>query len=76
MIFINNVGTADRLVRIAIGIALCAYALLVHSAALASPSTIIMLVVAAVLIFTAFVSFCPLYRTIGVGTRKKSSVSN
>lgn len=73
MIFTSNLGSFDRILRIVIGIALLVYAILISGIELSSPTGIGIIVVAVVLIATAFISFCPLYRIIGVGTRKKES---
>lgn len=63
-----NVGSADRIIRILIGVALIAYAVL-QNMDLSSALGIIMLVVGAILIATGFISFCPLYRVLGLRTK-------
>lgn len=66
---VMNVGSADRVLRFAIGVIL----VLLPVAGLVSSATattgIIMIVAGAVLIVTGFASFCPLYRIIGASTR-------
>lgn len=62
-----NVGSADRLIRIILGLALLALAFMSGWGAL---GTTISAVVGIVLVVTAFVRFCPLYRLIGVRTCK------
>lgn len=59
-----NVGTIDRVVRAALGIAL-ALGALVAGAPIARA---ILGVVAVILLGTAFVGFCPLYRLFGLST--------
>ncbi|WP_206454363.1 YgaP family membrane protein [Aurantimonas marina] len=63
-----NVGTADRVVRILLGIALAAYAY----TSLASPWSWVAYAVAAILILTALVRFCPAYALFGASTSGKS----
>ncbi|MEZ5931725.1 MAG: DUF2892 domain-containing protein [Alphaproteobacteria bacterium] len=62
-----NVGSADRLIRIIVGLVLIVLPL---ASGWSMLSTIISLIVGAVLIVTALVRFCPLYRLIGVRTCK------
>jgi Protein of unknown function (DUF2892) len=57
---VTNEGTLDRVIRIAIGIALL-------SLTVAGPKTMIGLV-GIVPIVTGLVGFCPLYRLMGVST--------
>lgn len=52
-----NVGTADRIIRIIIGIALAAYAYV----SLGSPWSWLAYAVAAILVGTALVRYCPAY---------------
>lgn len=61
----KNVGSTDKIIRIAIGV-LAAIAAFVIG--IASVPGIILLIVAAIAIVTAFTGFCPLYRVIGVNT--------
>ncbi len=61
-----NEGTADRAIRVVLALAAGLGAIL------AGPTTvlgIVLMVVGAVLLFTAAVGFCPLYRVIGISTR-------
>lgn len=67
-----NVGSLDRMLRIAIGAALI---LLTVFGILAVPSStlgVVLIIVGAILIGTALFSFCPLYRIIGASTRTKA----
>ncbi len=62
-----NVGNTDRIIRIVLGVLAAVIAFVVGPT---SVGGIVLLVVAAILILTAFVSFCPLYRVLGITTRK------
>lgn len=61
---ITNEGTTDRAIRAVLGIVLLALAFLT----LAGTLKIIALVLGAVMLITAAVGFCPLYRLMGVTT--------
>lgn len=66
----QNESNADRIVRVGIAaVALVAAVVL----GLTSPGGIILAVVAAVLVVTAAVGFCPLYRVFGINTCKVPS---
>lgn len=62
-----NVGSADRLIRILLGLVLIA---LPFMSGWGTLGTIVSAVIGAVLVVTALVRFCPLYRLIGVRTCK------
>ena len=62
-----NVGSVDRLARIALGLVLIVLALTAGWGALGA---IVSAVIGGVLVVTALVRFCPLYRLIGVRTCK------
>jgi hypothetical protein len=61
----QNVGSIDRIARIAIGIALAAVAL---SGAVAGPAVYVAWFVAGLMLVTGAVGFCPLYAALGVST--------
>lgn len=63
-----NLGGMDRMVRI---IAAAVIAALYFTGVLHGTWAIVLLVLGAVLLLTSFVSFCPLYRLLGISTRKK-----
>jgi hypothetical protein len=63
-----NLGTTDRIVRVGIAVLLGIGAGL---AGLGSVGGIILLVLAAVMLVTSAVSFCPLYLPFGFSTRKR-----
>ena len=62
-----NVGSADKVVRILVAVALAAVALTTD---LGSTLTIVAWVAAGIALLTGLVGFCPLYRVLGVSTCK------
>ena len=62
-----NVGSVDRSIRIILGLALVALGFLAGWSTL---GTIVSVVIGGILVVTALVRFCPLYRLIGVRTCK------
>lgn len=58
-----NIGTADRTLRILVGLGLVAYGIVNHSWIGA---------IGAVPLLTAFIRFCPLYAPLGLSTCGKS----
>lgn len=63
----SNVGSVDKIVRIVLAIAA---SVLYITGVVSGPLGYVVLVVGAVLLLTALVSFCPLYRIIGASTCK------
>lgn len=63
----TNVGTADRVIRVVLAVVA---AIVGFSVGAGSVLGIVLLVVAAVLLVTAAVGFCPLYRLVGLSTSK------
>ncbi len=71
----SNVGTSDRLIRVILGVALLLAPYLFVSSFLANPiMRWVMLIAGAVLIFTAIMRFCPLYRLFGLNSCKAKDV--
>ena len=66
----KNVGTADRVVRLSLAVALVVVAFTALDLMSGNIAGIIAAVVALVLIVTSTVSFCPAYTLIGVRTCK------
>ena len=66
-----NVGSFDRILRILIGAALIGYVFLGGSIQPSSTMGIGTIVVGAILVVTAFISFCPIYAIFGLRTRPK-----
>lgn len=60
-----NVGTLDRVLRIIIGVVL---AVLFFNGTVAGTLGVVLLVAGIVLILTALVKFCPIYRIFGAST--------
>jgi hypothetical protein len=65
-----NESTADRIIRLVAGVILGALAL---TGTVTEPVSYVALVVAAVLIVTAAIGFCPLYALLRIGTRAKTA---
>jgi len=63
-----NVGTADKIIRIIIGIVLIVLSFVV---AMSSTLQIILLVLGIVMLLTALVGFCGLYVPFGINTCKR-----
>jgi len=64
-----NLGSADRVIRFVLGLALIGIGFL---AGLASPWNWVALIVGVVLAVTASIKFCPAYAIIGVNTCAKN----
>jgi hypothetical protein len=62
-----NVGNADKLIRVVLAVAAAVVAFVTGASSVLG---IVLLVVAAVLLVTAAVGFCPLYRVLGMNTCK------
>ncbi|MEO1249657.1 MAG: DUF2892 domain-containing protein [Pseudomonadota bacterium] len=64
-----NVGTADRVIRVVLGLVLATLPFMTEFAVWANPAAKFGLpVVGAILVLTAAARFCPLYRLIGLRT--------
>ena len=61
-------GTADKVIRILFAIVIAG---LYFANIISGTVAIVLLVLAGVFILTSFMSFCPLYLTFGISTRKK-----
>jgi hypothetical protein len=61
----TNEGTVDRIIRAVVGVAALLGAFAMGSGSVAF---VLLLVVGAVLLVTAAVGFCPLYRVFGINT--------
>lgn len=67
----RNIGSADRIIRIVVGFALILAPLMMTLSIYDSATLrIVSMIVGVVLVLTALVRFCPLYRLIGVKTCK------
>jgi hypothetical protein len=63
----TNESTADRVVRVVLGLALAALALV---GAVSAPLLYVVWLVAAIALVTGAVGFCPLYAIFGFSTRR------
>jgi len=63
----KNVGSADRVIRI---LAAVVVAVLLLTGAISGTLGLVLGIVGAVLLVTAFVSVCPLYMLLGISTKK------
>ncbi len=61
----TNTGTVDRIIRAVVGVAALLGAFAMGSGSVAF---VLLLVVGAILLVTAAVGFCPLYRVFGMST--------
>jgi hypothetical protein len=61
----TNEGTVDRIIRAVVGVAALLGAFAIGSGSIAF---VLLLVVGAILLVTAAVGFCPLYRVFGINT--------
>jgi len=64
----KNMGTLDRIIRLAIAVVI---AVLYFTGNLSGIAAIILGILAVVFVVTSAVSFCPLYLPFGLSTRKK-----
>lgn len=63
----KNMGAADRIIRIIVAIVL---AILFFTHTVTGTAGIVIIIIAAVFLATAFVGFCPLYTIFGIKTCK------
>lgn len=66
-----NVGSADRIFRIILGLVLAAIPFVLESVAPSSAIGIACFVGAAIMIVTSAIKFCPIYGIFGLRTRPK-----
>lgn len=66
-----NVGSADRLIRLVLGVIFAAIPFLVGSVEPTSALGIASFVVAAIMVVTSAVKFCPIYGVFGMRTSSK-----
>ncbi len=64
----KNVGTVDRVIRIALAvIALVLYL----TRAVTGTMALLVMAIAIILVLTSIISYCPLYRPFNINTKKK-----
>lgn len=66
----KNVGTIDKLIRIAIA-AIIAILYLTH--VISGTLGIVLLILSAILVITSFVGICPLYMPLGLSTKRRDN---
>ncbi len=64
-----NINKTDKLIRLVIAIALV---VLYMTDLVTGTAGIVLLIAAAVLVATALINFCPIYRILGISTKKKT----
>jgi hypothetical protein len=64
----KNVGTIDRIIRILIAVVVV---VLYFTGVVSGTLAIILLVLSAVFVITSLLSFCPIWRVLGLSTRNK-----
>jgi hypothetical protein len=67
----KNMGTADKAIRILIAVVIAA---LYFTKVISGTLAIILTILAAVLVLTSFIGFCPLYLPFGISTFKKKKL--
>lgn len=65
----ENIGLTDKIIRVSVAIFV---AILYFIGTISGTIAIVLGIFALIMIFTSFVSFCPLYLPFGINTRKKS----
>ena len=73
--FTANVGTADRFIRIVIGLILVALPFIVPQVGAVVWLLWGLPIVGVVLIATAFLAFCPIYRALGLSTNRSGEIT-
>lgn len=63
----KNMGNVDRIVRTIIALVI---AYLWYTGAISGTLAVVLMVLAIVFLLTSLVSFCPLYKPLGISTRK------
>ncbi len=63
-----NMGSTDKMIRIIVAIVI---AILFFTNVISGTLGIILLILAAILVLTSLISFCPLYFPFGLSTKKK-----
>jgi hypothetical protein len=64
----KNMGPTDKMIRSIIGIII---AILYYAGFITGTLAIVLLAFAILLLLTSFISFCPLYKLLGINTNKK-----
>lgn len=67
----SNIGYIDKLVRILIAVLLL---VLYFTDVISGAVAIDLFIVAAILLITAFINFCPIWHFLGISTKKKKYI--
>jgi hypothetical protein len=67
---LNNLGSADRIIRIVTALVVIA---LILANTLSGTAAVILGILAAILLLTGFVGFCPLYYILSLSTKEKTN---
>jgi len=71
MSLVRNVGSTDKIIRLVAGAGAAAWGALV--AGLSTTMGLVALVVGVILILTAILNFCPLFKLLGISSFRSSS---
>jgi hypothetical protein len=63
-----NLGLVDKVVRVALGVS---FAFLFFTEILSGIMVLISIIIAAILLITSSISYCPMYGICGINTKKK-----
>jgi len=66
----KNMGTADKSLRVLIAMGIV---LLYYFEVIQGTLAYVLLALALAFVLTSFISFCPLYKPLGINTRKKTN---
>ncbi|HVA98930.1 MAG TPA: DUF2892 domain-containing protein [Bacteroidia bacterium] len=65
----KNIGTTEKIIRILVAVII---AVLYFTNQISGTIAIVLLIIAAIFIITAFLNFCPIWAGLGISTRKKN----
>jgi len=65
----TNMGTADRMIRLLAAVAIVG---VIINGALSGPATWVLGILAAVLLLTSGIKFCPIYRALNLSSARKT----
>jgi len=65
----KNMGTIDRVIRIVIAVVIAA---IYFSGNISGTAAIVLGVIAVIFLLTSLIGFCPIYKVVGLSTRKES----
>ena len=65
----SNLNTTDKIVRMIVAIVVTVLSL---TGIISGLAAIILLIIAAILVLTVYLNFCPVYHFLGISTKKKT----